>query len=169
MGAKFRRPSFYDDPHTAEILDPRVGCFGIPLALRGQTKVRESQGAAFNDYYRIWYTDNAQHTAPVTALQDSCDQLSGYLGAGAARSERVDGARNRIQHSRLSRIRYYFGHDAAGHLTAESDLGARSTIGRQRVHRRALARVRRKNLVVVSLERIVDGVIGSEFPCLYTV
>jgi hypothetical protein len=34
-----------------------------------QTKVRDVLGAAFDDNYRIWYNDNAQHVAPTTALQ----------------------------------------------------------------------------------------------------
>jgi len=34
-----------------------------------QTKVRGALGAAFDDNYRIWYNDNAQHVAPTTALQ----------------------------------------------------------------------------------------------------
>ena len=34
-----------------------------------QTKVRDVLGASIDDSYRIWYTDNAQHTRPASALQ----------------------------------------------------------------------------------------------------
>jgi hypothetical protein len=34
-----------------------------------QTKVRDVLGASIDDNYRLWYTDNAQHVAPTTALQ----------------------------------------------------------------------------------------------------
>jgi hypothetical protein len=34
-----------------------------------QTKVRDVLGSGFDDNYRIWYNDNAQHVAPTTALQ----------------------------------------------------------------------------------------------------
>jgi hypothetical protein len=33
-----------------------------------QTKVRDVLGAGIDDHYRLWYNDNAQHTAPLTAL-----------------------------------------------------------------------------------------------------
>jgi hypothetical protein len=33
-----------------------------------QSKVHEAMGAAFDDNFRIWYNDHAQHTAPTTAL-----------------------------------------------------------------------------------------------------
>jgi hypothetical protein len=32
-----------------------------------QSKVREAMSAAFNDNFRIWYNDHAQHTAPTSA------------------------------------------------------------------------------------------------------
>jgi hypothetical protein len=34
-----------------------------------QAKVRDVLGASIDDNYRLWYTDNAQHVAPTTALQ----------------------------------------------------------------------------------------------------
>jgi hypothetical protein len=34
-----------------------------------QTKVRDFLGSSIDDNYRLWYSDNAQHVAPTTALQ----------------------------------------------------------------------------------------------------
>jgi hypothetical protein len=61
-----------------------------------QSKVREAMGAAFDDNFRLWYNDHAQHTAPTTAsmkthvisyqgiLEQALRDLSAWVEKGVA-------------------------------------------------------------------------------------